>query len=60
LLYQKASTNPIFNSITSGDNGAFSAGPGWNPCTGLGSPIGTGIAAALGVPPAAQAAKSGA
>ena len=28
-----------FNDITQGDNGAFKAGPGWDACTGLGSPI---------------------
>jgi kumamolisin len=28
-----------FNDITKGNNGAFSAGPGWDACTGLGSPI---------------------
>jgi len=40
--------NPkAFHDITSGNNGAFSAGPGWDACTGLGSPIGTAIAAAL-------------
>ena len=27
-----------FNDITVGNNGAFSAGPGWDACTGLGSP----------------------
>jgi kumamolisin len=27
-----------FNDITLGNNGAFSAGPGWDACTGLGSP----------------------
>jgi len=32
-----------FNDITSGNNGAFSAGPGWDACTGLGSPIGTAL-----------------
>jgi kumamolisin len=47
-----------FKSITSGNNGAYSAGPGWNPCTGLGSPIGTKVGAALGVP-ARQAMKKG-
>jgi kumamolisin len=30
---------PFFD-ITSGNNGAFSAGAGWDPCTGLGSPNG--------------------
>jgi kumamolisin len=47
LLYQNPTGD--FNSITSGNNGAYAAGPGWNPCTGLGSPIGIQIAAALGV-----------
>jgi len=28
-----------FNDITQGNNGAFPAGPGWDACTGLGSPI---------------------
>jgi kumamolisin len=28
-----------FRDITSGNNGSFSAGPGWDACTGLGSPI---------------------
>jgi kumamolisin len=40
--------NPsAFHDITSGNNGAYSAGPGWDACTGLGSPIGTAIATAL-------------
>jgi kumamolisin len=30
-----------FNDIVSGNNGAFSAGPGWDACTGLGSPNAT-------------------
>ena len=32
-----------FNDITSGNNGAYSAGPGWDACTGLGSPSGTSL-----------------
>ncbi len=36
-----------FRDITSGNNGAFTAGPGWDPCTGLGSPDGAKVAAAL-------------
>jgi kumamolisin len=36
-----------FHDITQGDNPAFSAGPGWDACSGLGSPIGTAIIAAL-------------
>ena len=40
--------NPAaFRDITSGNNGAYKAGPGWDPCTGLGSPIGTAVITAL-------------
>ena len=37
-----------FHDITSGTNGAFNAGPGWDPCTGLGSPVGKGVQQILG------------
>ena len=37
-----------FHDITQGNNGAYSAGPGWDACTGLGSPNGQEIAQALG------------
>jgi kumamolisin len=30
-----------FHDVTQGNNGAFSAGPGWDACTGLGSPVAT-------------------
>ena len=43
-LYLNSQT---FRDITSGNNGAFSAGPGWDPTTGLGSPNGVQIADAL-------------
>lgn len=36
-LYAKA--KGAFHDITSGTNGSFKAGPGWDACTGLGSPI---------------------
>jgi len=36
-----------FRDITSGDNGAYEAGPGWDACTGLGSPDGRALLAAL-------------
>ncbi|HUL19685.1 MAG TPA: S53 family peptidase [Steroidobacteraceae bacterium] len=36
-----------FRDITSGNNGAFRAAAGWDACTGLGSPRGTGLLAAL-------------
>jgi kumamolisin len=32
-----------FRDIISGNNGAYAAGPGWDACTGWGSPIGTGL-----------------
>jgi kumamolisin len=43
-LYQNPSA---FHDIVSGNNGAFSAGPGWDPTTGLGSPDGAKILGAL-------------
>jgi kumamolisin len=43
-----ANAASAFNDIVSGNNGAFSAGPGWDACTGLGSPIGNKIIALLG------------
>lgn len=39
-----------FHDITQGNNGAFSAGPGWDATTGLGSPIGQQILAAFLTP----------
>ncbi len=32
-----------FRDVTAGDNGAYSAGPGWDACTGLGSPDGVAL-----------------
>jgi kumamolisin len=34
-------SGPGFRDITSGNNGAYAAGPGWDACSGLGSPDGT-------------------
>jgi kumamolisin len=45
LLYANAGA---MNDITVGDNGDFAATPGWDACTGLGSPDGVKVAAALG------------
>jgi kumamolisin len=59
LLYQGASTGADFNDVTSGNNGAYSADPGWDACTGFGSPIGIQVATALGVPPSSQAKRTG-
>ena len=50
VLY--ALTAPAFNDITSGNNddsglGGYDASPGWDACTGLGSPDGTALLNAL-------------
>ncbi|HEY2684501.1 MAG TPA: S53 family peptidase [Steroidobacteraceae bacterium] len=37
-----------FRDITQGNNGDFSAAGGWDACTGMGSPKGSGLAQALG------------
>jgi kumamolisin len=34
---------PGFRDITSGNNGAYAAAPGWDACSGLGSPDGTAL-----------------
>jgi kumamolisin len=36
-----------FRDVTDGTNGGFTAGPGWDACTGLGSPDGTALLARL-------------
>lgn len=45
VLYRNAAA---FRDITQGNNGSFLAAPGWDACTGLGSPHGRNLAAALG------------
>ncbi|MGH3492200.1 MAG: S53 family peptidase [Sciscionella sp.] len=40
-----------FRDITTGSNGAYSAAPGWDACTGLGVPVGTVLAKRLGGTP---------
>ena len=46
LLYS-ATFVSAFHDITQGSNGGYSAGTGWDPCTGLGSPDGTKLLAAF-------------
>jgi kumamolisin len=46
LLYA-ATAKATFRQITSGSNGFYNAKAGWNPCTGLGTPNGTALLAAL-------------
>jgi kumamolisin len=38
---------PVMRDITVGNNGAYQAVPGWDPCTGVGSPDGINLLAAL-------------
>jgi kumamolisin len=38
---------PGFNDVTSGNNGAYQAAAGWDPCTGLGSPNAATLLAVL-------------
>ena len=45
--YQQLAQNNAFRDITSGNNGAYTAGPGWDACTGLGTPDGAQLLAAL-------------
>ena len=45
LVY--AAPSSTFRDITSGGNGAYTARPGWDACTGLGRPDGAALLAAL-------------
>jgi kumamolisin len=47
LLYA-ATREPIFRDVTVGGNDRYLSSAGWNPCTGLGVPIGSAIERALG------------
>jgi kumamolisin len=55
-LYAAVETQ-CFNEITTGNNGAFSAGPGWNPACGLGSPKGVQLLQNVFGAPAQQQAQ---
>lgn len=46
-LYALAANSGAFHDITSGSNGAFTAAPGWDAATGLGSPSGANLLKAL-------------
>jgi kumamolisin len=52
ILYANPSA---LNDIKTGNNGAFKAAPGWDACTGLGSPNGSALAALLAAAPAKRA-----
>lgn len=48
LLYKFAAEKKgVFHDITTGDNGAYKAGSGWDACTGLGTPDGAKLLEAL-------------
>jgi kumamolisin len=49
-LYQNAENG--FDDITQGNNGSYSAGPGWDACTGLGSPNGNQLSQIFAAPAA--------
>ena len=49
LFYSKGA-EAAFRPVTSGNNGGYDAGPGWNPCTGLGTPNGKALLLALQLP----------
>jgi len=57
LLYGSLLGAGVFRDVVSGNNGSYSAGPGWDACTGWGSPIGSKLLAGLGAKPARKAAR---
>jgi kumamolisin len=54
LYTEVASRRGALHSITSGTNGAYHAGEGWDACTGLGSADGAKMQRALTKKPAAK------
>ena len=56
VLYGLARSSGAFQDITQGNNNGYNAGPGWDPCTGLGRPDGANLASALASAESAQTA----
>ena len=48
LLYGSLAKRGVVNDIVSGNNGSYAARPGWDACTGWGSPNGAKLLQALG------------
>ena len=46
FLYAQAPST-VLTDVVTGSNGAYDAAPGWDPCSGLGSPRGAALLAAL-------------
>ena len=46
-IYDSIGSSPAFHDITEGNNGDYHCGPGWDACTGWGSPNGTALRSAL-------------
>jgi kumamolisin len=53
-LFYTSGVASALHDITSGSNGGYNAGPGWDPCTGLGTPDGDALLAALQNAPASS------
>lgn len=47
LVYGLPKSTGAFHDILTGNNGAYQAAPGWDPCTGLGSPDGAKLMTTL-------------
>lgn len=47
-LYGPVAGSGAFHDISAGNNGAYAALPGWDACTGWGTPVGSKLLAALG------------
>jgi kumamolisin len=58
LVYAQGAA-AAFHDISVGGNGGYNAAPGWDPCTGLGSPDGAKLLAALGGTASSQQARKG-
>lgn len=52
ILYALPAASGAFHDIMEGNNGTYSAGPGWDAASGLGSPSGNNLLKALAAPPA--------
>src|SRR5438445_11524953 len=59
LLYGPLSQSGALHDITQGNNGTYTAGIGWDPCTGWGTPDGTRLLPPLTPKAAAKAAGKG-